>query len=809
MGMERLCRRQGGFARHVLAIACALLPLLATATVAVRAADPPIPQTAVVHAGTSIGRTNAQQQIILSVPLKVARQSDLDTFLRDLYDPASPSFHRYLSSAAFTQRFMDAGTRKQVADFLRAKNLTVTDSGLGTVVTATGAVAQVESAFGVTLSDYRDSAGQVFFGNDRTAALPASIAALTDGVLGLDDAPAEQSHIVKPPLGPQAGASSDTPHTSSGCTAAVNIANAYGSFTPNQLSTAYNFDFFATNGLHGEGQTVALFEADDYLDGNVAAYQTCFGTAVPVARVPVDGGTTPGSGEDEVELDIDVIAGMASRLGQLLVYESPNTQAAAIDQYQRIANDDAAQVVSTSWGNCEPNRSSAVLNARYAIFQQMAAQGQSMFAASGDNGSEDCGSGASVNAIAVDDPASQPFVTGVGGTRLTINGSTNQYGGEAVWNRSPTGGAGGGGISTIWPKPSYQVGPGTVNGSSNGNRQVPDITADADPHTGYAVFVHDATNCPSLNGTSDCFEPIGGTSASAPLWAAATALMNQYLAALGSPRTGFVNPQIYPYLANFAGPSTTHPFPFHDITVGDNCYKSVSGCGSPNSGSGLFSATAAYDQASGIGSMNAGGLAIALLSPTVSGLSRSTGQATGGTALSITGAVFQTGATVSFGGAPATNVTVISATQITATTPAHAPGPVDITRDEPEWALQRSARASSPMYPAPLLATVSPPNGDTAGGTAIAIGGTGFQLGATVTIGGAAAVAVAVVNATQMICVTPASTASAGPLTVAADIVVTNPDGTFGTLRGGFVYQQRPALVIPGGQPQPVPIPRS
>src|SRR5947209_16798451 len=119
-----------------------------------------------------------------------------------------------------------------------------------------------------------------------------------------------------------------------------------------------------------------------------------------------------------------------------------------------------------------------------------------MFASAGDNGSEGCGT----NALAVDDPASQPFVTGVGGTSLHLD-SFNTYLSEGVWNRfSQSGGAGGGGVSIAWSKPAYQTGPGTANSFSNGHRQVPDVSANADPYTGYTVYVHDTQYCPGLTG---------------------------------------------------------------------------------------------------------------------------------------------------------------------------------------------------------------------------------------------------------------------------------------------------------------------
>ena len=435
--------------------------------------------------------------------------------------------------------------------------------------------------------------GARFFANDTSPALPTSIAPFVRGIVGLDNEAQFVPHLVPRPA-EAAGAEPRAAQSqaATGCTAAVNTANSYGAFTPNQIAAAYDTTFFSALGMHGEGQTVALVEFDDYLNNNAATFQSCFGTSVPISRVPVDGGVARGGGEVEVELDIDVIVGQAPKLASLRVYEAPNSLSAGLDMYQKIANDNTAKVVSTSWGLCESQTPSNITNAENTIFRQMAAQGQSMFAASGDHGSEDC----NTSALVTDDPASQPYVTGVGGTTLTLDATTNAWKGETVWNH---GGAGGGGVSGLWPTPTWQTGPGTANGYTAGKRQVPDVSADADPYTGYTVYVQDS-NCPGSSGTfyvTSCWIVYGGTSAAAPLWAAATALTNQYLASKSIAPVGQANPTIY-RVFNTAGGS------FHDITSGNNCLDAACGTSYP--------ATAGYDLATGIGSFDAGKIATAL-----------------------------------------------------------------------------------------------------------------------------------------------------------------------------------------------------
>ncbi|HEX5158536.1 MAG TPA: hypothetical protein VFW17_15090, partial [Ktedonobacterales bacterium] len=227
---------------------------------------------------------------------------------------------------------------------------------------------------------------------------------------------------------------------------------------------------------------------------------------------------------------------------------------------------------------CELYSGTSELQALDNIFQQGAAQGQSFFAASGDAGAYDCGD----TSLWVDSPADDPNVVGVGGTTLQT-GSGGSYSSESIWSdpsntsRGPEGAGGGGGLSGYFAKPSYQIGPGTTNSYSNGMRQVPDVSANADPNTGYSVYcTASASGCPASGWVI-----VGGTSAAAPLWSSIAADLNQYLAANGKPVLGNVNSTLY-FLFNTAQPYAA----YHDITSGNNLY---------------YPATSGYDQASGIG----------------------------------------------------------------------------------------------------------------------------------------------------------------------------------------------------------------
>ena len=585
------------------------------------------PQKTLSVPGTEIAKTDSAQVLTVTVGLKPLDQTALDTFLHDLYDPTSPVYHQYITPAEFTSRFISSADRAAVTDYINSKGFKVSDSGVGSLLTFSGTVGQLEQAFNVTLSNFKDSQGRVFYSNKQTPALPESISNKINGLLGLDNSAQIISHIKPMPAPNQPAATSKSikPTSGSGCSGATALS-AYGAFTPNQLKTAYNFDGLISQGYSGSGQTVALFELDDYSDTNISTYKTCFSLSNTVTRKAVSGGvSTLGTGENEVELDIEVVAGMATS-SSILVYEAPSS--GYYTEYQTIANDNLARTISSSWSTCEAALSSSSKNTENTIFQQMATQGQTMFVAAGDDGSEGCVRVSGSTALAVGDTVGQPYVTAVGGTKLSINSSSNAYTSEVTWNDYSGGGAGGGGISTYWAKPYWQTGTGTSNTYSNGNRQVPDVSAVASSNSGYSVYVHEGSYCAALYGSgTDCWYPIGGTSAAAPLWAAGAAIMNGWMVATTSSNLGFINPALYNILNNA---SST----FHDITSGDNCYNAS--CGTPDSGTGTYPATTGYDQATGLGTFNLNSLALALKKTTIVSLSTSATPSTYGQTVTFT-----------------------------------------------------------------------------------------------------------------------------------------------------------------------------
>ena len=324
--------------------------------------------------------------------------------------------------------------------------------------------------------------------------------------------------------------------------------------------------------------------------------------------------------------------------------------------------DDTAKVLSTSWGQCEKQMDPGQQATETTLFTQAAAQGQTVLAASGDSGSSDCyypfGNNPSNDlSLQVDDPADQPYVTGVGGTTLTSAGAGAPD--ETVWNDGQFGGAGGGGVSSDFNQPSWQSGTGVDGAAATAQcaavdrascREVPDVAASADPNHGYAVYVSDPGAC----GGWCAF---GGTSGGSPLWSALVALIDQ---APTSSYVGFINPTLYA-----CGTAATN---LHDVTSGGN---DISPQGGPD-----YPATGGYDVASGWGSPNGalllGSLTAPKVCPSVTGISPTYGPVEGGGIVTITGSQFTGATSVQFGGAASPHWTVLSPTSIAAVVP---PGP--------------------------------------------------------------------------------------------------------------------------------------
>ncbi|GCE09557.1 protease pro-enzyme activation domain-containing protein [Dictyobacter aurantiacus] len=502
--------------------------------------------------------TGANNQLQLSISLNLRNRDALDTLIADQRNPLSQWYQHYLTPQEFVDQF--SPTQQSVDDvvaYLRSQGMQVSSvSPNRTLVDASGSVSNIEKAFGVTLNDYNIN-GRTVHAPNTDPTVPANLGNVILNVAGLDNV-AQYKHA--------ATRISNQPQTGPG-----------GGYTPSELRTAYDVNSLISAGGDGTGQTTAIFELDGYKASDVNAYLSNYGLGSgKYSNVLVDGATnTAGAGAIEVELDMEVVSAISPGATQK-IYIGPNSTTGVNDTYNKIVTDNQAKVTSISWGECESSSGNSELAALDAIFAQGAAQGQAFFAASGDSGAYDCGNGSTT--LAVDSPADDPYVVGVGGTTLNV-GSGGTYSSESAWGSGSQGG--GGGISTYFNRPSYQSGPNLTNAK----REVPDVSADANPSTGYSVYCTvTAAGCSSSGWIS-----VGGTSAAAPLWAGIAGDTNEYLTAQGKATLGSASADLYK-LYNTAQTYSA----YHDVTSGNNLY---------------YSATTGYDNATGIGSPDAWNIA--------------------------------------------------------------------------------------------------------------------------------------------------------------------------------------------------------
>jgi hypothetical protein len=554
---------------------------------------PVLPRDAVAQ-----GRLAQSSLLHATVALNPRDRAALEAYAQAVSRRGSSVYHRYLTVAQFARRFAPGPAQvASVRAALQAQGLhpgPLAANGLSFDVTASAAT--MSRAFATSFERYR-IAGRTAFANVAAPAVPASVSDLVQGVIGLDSLqvprPAGLEKVGRRPH-PRRTTAKDTiaPGESQPCTQGASS----GGYTAGQIAAAYGLSDLYAAGDGGSGTTVALFELEPYSASDIAAYQACYGTATPVTNITVDGGPGTGAGQGEAALDIEDMIGLVPN-ASILVYEGRNTGSSAMDTYRAIISQNRAKVISTSWGLCEPQEGSAAAGAENDLFLEAAAQGQTIFAATGDHGVKDCTSGTGSTTQTVDDPASQPWVTGVGGTSLAAIGPPPS---ESVWNSSWSTGSGtasgatGGGVSSFWGVPSYQTGTVIPQSAvtcivphSTACREVPDVSADADILTGYSIY---------YNRHWSIF---GGTSAAAPTWAALAALADASVACSGK-SIGPANPALY------QAARTAYGSYFNDVTSGSNAFGGLSG----------FSAGGGYDMASGLGSPKGAAVAAALCGST-------------------------------------------------------------------------------------------------------------------------------------------------------------------------------------------------
>jgi hypothetical protein len=507
-----------------------------------------------VSALAPVGRLAASNRLNLAIGLPLRNPQLLADSLRQIYDPASPEFHHYLTPEQFTEQFGPSTDDYQaVLEFARTNGFTVISQHPNRMLLDVNAsVGDIERAFHLKVQTYQHpTEPRTFYAPDADPSVDSNLPILDVSGMNNFELPRPHAHV-RPVWEPRA---TNTPAGGSG---------PGGSYQGSDFRAAYLSGISAT----GLGQTVGLVEFDGYYANDVTLYEQETGVPnVPVMTVLLGGfNGAPGGANLEVALDIEVASGIAPGLSNIIVYEAPPT-GALNTILSRMATDNSAKQLSSSWTSTGgPNATTDQL------FQQLQAQGQSFFLASGDSGAYT----GSINAVA--EPADNPYITVVGGTVLATDAQGN-WAAETTWSGSS------GGISTSYSIPNWQQSVDmSANQGSTTMRNIPDVALTAEN----VWIVYD-------NGSGGAAY---GTSCAAPLWAGLVAVLNQQAAANGKPPIGFIHPAIYSLAAG-----TSYGAYFNDITTGNN-FNSAS----PT----LFSAVPGFDLCTGLGTPIGSGLMSAL-----------------------------------------------------------------------------------------------------------------------------------------------------------------------------------------------------
>lgn len=587
----------------------------------------------VPHGAKTVAAPADSTKLTVDIQLKTPTSAELPAVAAAVNDPKSPSYHHFLAKGEIAKQFGASAAEVAAVDAaLKAAGLTpgpVSSDGLFIPVTTT--VGQAKTAFSTNFAGYTFG-GRTAYANTAAPKFDSSISADIAGVVGLDNIAYAVPHYVNTHREAKAGVTGSTvkahtvsPHTAAPVCANIdNILNPIGLhngtdyYRSDTLADIYGTSSVLAGGNNGSGVTVAVFELESYDAGGVSDYKNCYNISTSVSEVAVDGGPTTAANlytgvGVESALDIENIATAAPGVS-IVDYAGPDytvaTDAQVLDTYRRIVNDNTAKVISSSWGLCEAAANPSTITAESTIFAQAATQGQTVIAASGDAGDTDCYNpqGSKDNELSVDDPASQPQVLAAGGT--TMHGLTNNSMIESAWNSVQTDangnhfyGATGGGVSKSETLPGYQGNNGVkaagyaqncATAATSGCRQVPDVSALADPGQGYVI--DEIYNDGNPQNTGYYYAVIGGTSGAAPIWAAIYALADASSACKANGLAGQAAPALYA-----AGVAPGGFSVFRDVTAGNNGISAYSPSYS-------YPATAGYDMATGWGSPVAPGV---------------------------------------------------------------------------------------------------------------------------------------------------------------------------------------------------------
>jgi kumamolisin len=471
---------------------------------------------------TNIGTVDPTQQLSITVSLKLRNKDALKERIKTAH--ANHKSGKIVSDVDMVTNYSpDSNTHNKLLNFLTSNGLTVTKTyGNHMAIQVSGSASAVEKAFNVSLNNYTDN-GTSFYANSTEPQLPSDIASSVESIDGLNDIQLKPS-------------STSTSFPAS----------------PQEMQKAYDATPLYANNINGKGINIAVASYYSFKQSDITTYLNYFnitGTN-PVNIVNIDGTPTYNNhaGSDETTLDLESVLSSAPG-AQITLYDGANPSSSTeTDTFTRIVDDGTVNVVTYSWGENESDFSPSEINALDSLFVAGSAKGMTFLVASGDSGSSE-----------IDYPATDPYITCVGGTTVALNNATGLIASETGWAGS------GGGSSAYFSKPTWQSG---LGGSTTAYRTIPDVASDADPDSGYMIY---------SNGR---WGEVGGTSVASPEWAGILALADQERIANGLGTLGAANSELYA-LANSGV--------YNDITSGSNgsysCrtgYDMVTGLGTPD-----------------------------------------------------------------------------------------------------------------------------------------------------------------------------------------------------------------------------------
>jgi uncharacterized membrane protein len=608
------------------------------------------------NASTAANESTSMEHMILFLKGDATQEAELAALIAQQNDSKSPLYRHFLTPQDFGAQFGVAQSDiDKVTEWLRSEGFTIDEQPSGNrAIVFSGTLGQAAMAFKTEIRRYT-VAGVSHFANATNPQIPAALADVVGGVVKLHDF-RHTANISK--------------ITAISAAQFANPVYTYGSghyLSPADYGVIYDINALYAAGINGTGQTVAVLARSNIDLPDVESFRSMFGLKANNPQIVItnsDPGVLPGDNV-ETTLDTEWSGAVAPSASIKVIVSSSSNSADGIDLSALYAvNNNVAPIVTLSYGSCEADMGSGELSFYNLLWQQAAAQGQSVMVSAGDSGAAGCygGSSSSGSGQAINGLCSSPSATCVGGTEFmdtsnpgqywlpgsnAVYGSVTGYIPEMVWNESGSNGgsglwAGGGGASMAYAKPSWQTGPGVP---ADGHRDVPDVSLTASGHDGYLIY---------LSGQLDS---VGGTSAAAPSFAGLMALVDQKTGA----KQGLINSILYPLAMNQAAGGAAV---FHDTQSGNNSVPGVTG----------FAATVGYDLASGLGSVDANLLVnhwtdkvvvpTISLSASATSLTVVSGKSTQATVTSAASTTLKAAVTLSIAGAPAGVTTAFATTTI-------------------------------------------------------------------------------------------------------------------------------------------------